>query len=357
MSELERENYLDNRLGFVAHELEALSGFESAYDDSRKDRTAARDHGSVRAAVRLIFEEKEILVFALLQWLAVGLAYLVWVQMLGWIPMEVWESDSDIYNLGVNLALLGWSVLCVGLTAFPVGILTGAMGAAHLLRSQGRASTLAACLQLSMRSAWSLWLFHWLDGWITVDRILERLPKRGYGQSLARLAATELLYFAWKVGIMGVTPAVLTGKNLLEAGKSSVRFVKARLGRVVLLRGAYTAVNWIVGIGAYVGGLMFIFSVDAFDAPHSLYSFYLWAAAPIVIAVGVLQLFVRPIFILAACNEYAEYLRQTGETVELPDAPAPATSAAVAFVILMIFAALIFVFRNEIGLMKILAVE
>jgi hypothetical protein len=42
-----------------------------------------------------MFVEKEMFVFVLLQFVAIALAYYLWVQMLGWIPDEVWEGAKD----------------------------------------------------------------------------------------------------------------------------------------------------------------------------------------------------------------------------------------------------------------------
>lgn len=42
-----------------------------------------------------MFVEKEMFVFVLLQFVAIALAYYLWVQMLAWIPDEVWEGAKD----------------------------------------------------------------------------------------------------------------------------------------------------------------------------------------------------------------------------------------------------------------------
>jgi len=75
-----------------------------------------------------MFTEKEALFFVLLQWLVIFLVYLLWVQMLAWIPDEVWQSteNSDEGSI-VDWILLLWSFICVGIAAFPIGILSGCM--------------------------------------------------------------------------------------------------------------------------------------------------------------------------------------------------------------------------------------
>src|SRR5690554_7624268 len=95
------------------------------------------------------------------------------------------------------------------------------MGATHFLHKQGRESTVATCLKLVLPQSWSLWSFHWIDGWITVNQILDRLPKKG-GRKNPILS--EALYYAWKLGISGVLPSIVTGNNLIKSGKNSVFF-------------------------------------------------------------------------------------------------------------------------------------
>jgi hypothetical protein len=68
--------------------------------------------------------------------------------------------------------VLAWSFLCVALAAYPIAVLTGAMGAAHFLREQGHPSTMAACLKLALPNSSKLWAFHALDGCLTINMIV-----------------------------------------------------------------------------------------------------------------------------------------------------------------------------------------
>ena len=129
-------------------------------------------------SLSLGLKEKEIFFFGGMQWLAVAIAYLLWTQMLFWIPPDVWEALSDEDGAGpIDFALIAWAFVCVGVAAFPIGIFSGCMGVTHFLHKQGRASTVAMCLKLSLPNAWPLWAFHWTDGWITVRQIMSRLPR------------------------------------------------------------------------------------------------------------------------------------------------------------------------------------
>lgn len=307
-------------------------------------------------AIALIFREKEIIFFSLLQWAAIGLAYYLWVQVLGWIPNEVWESDSKIYDVPLNLAFLGWSFLCVALAAYPIGVLTGAMGAAHFLREQGHPSTIAACLKLALSNSRKLWMFHTADGWLTVDIILERLPKRNYFSTMAERAVKEALYYAWKVGTIGVPPAVLTGHGLIEAGKESIALVKSKLFDVLKLRGGYSVACWIIGVLAYVGSIVFFINHQLlFQGEHRIFTFYFWMGVPILVAVGVISLFVRPVFVIASCQLYSDFLKENGRSVDMDGLPGRGTSTFVAFLVLCAIALAVFLYRDEIGLMRVLS--
>ncbi|WP_181918223.1 MULTISPECIES: hypothetical protein [unclassified Wenzhouxiangella] len=109
-------------MSFVADELASDCKFREARSAASADSFWKRDARLVRSAVSLILEEKEILVFSALQWVAIGIMYYVWVQFLGWIPPEVWESDDDLAELGINLVFLAWSFACARHTAFCAGL-------------------------------------------------------------------------------------------------------------------------------------------------------------------------------------------------------------------------------------------
>lgn len=316
-------------------------------------------------AVGLILKEKELIVFALLQWACIAAGYYLWVEIIGWIPEEAWRrsSNSDGATIG-DLILLLWSFAVVGMVAFPLGILSGAMGAVHVQNRLGRESTVAGCLKLALPRAMPLWIFHWIDAWWTVNRILDRLPKKRDRRTPLEKAMSEALYYAWKVATIGILPGLVTGRGLIDAGKRSVGMVKDRFKDVVILRGGYSALCWIVGVGAYIGTIVFFVMfpdlVD-FNLPteKNIYTFYFWAGVPIVVATGVVVLFLRPIYIISACDIYADYVRERGENLVLPPPPRGVVggdtfaflfAAILAFIILAVFK-----FRHELGIMEMLA--
>ena len=342
-------------IGFVRDEIKELPGIDA------KPGGGVRTFGSrVGYALSLGFKEKEIFVFGLLQWVAIGLAYLLWVQMLDWIPEEVWRSAEDAEGASVvDWVLMGWAFVCVGVAAYPVGILTGCMGAAHFLHKQGRESTVAMCLKLVLPHSWSLWIFHWIDGWITVTQIMKRLPKKNDNRSLAQKALSEALYYAWKLGISGILPSILSGNSLVKSAKNSIVFVRDDFTEVAQLRAGYSVLCWVVGIGAYVGAIFLIASTDIVPQGEEVYAhvytFYFWMTVPIMIALAFVMLILRPIYVLALCDLYSEHLGRAGKKVRLPANPPASVSALVAFGILCLVLAMVFFYRVEFGIMDMLA--
>lgn len=343
-----------NQLAFVQDEIRSIPGIEQ-----KPKRGGAVKYFFIRAgqAIKLIFTEREILVFAILQWVAIGLGYFLWVQMLNWIPEEVWRSTetSDSGSIA-DYVLLAWSFVIVGIVALPVGLLNACIGAVHFLRRQNRPSTIAACLQIVLPRAWPLWVFSWTDSWITVSQILTRLPKKGgSGNSVAR----EALYYAWKLGTIGVLPALLSGRGLIDAGKDSVLLVKNKIVDTSLLRVGYSLICWVVGVGTYIGTIFFFIFFDNLipdgEIYSTIYEFYFWAGVPILVAVGFILLFLRPIYTIASADIYSDYLQETNQPLLLPQPPSKLTSIIVAIFVLLAIIAAVFFFRDQLGITNMLS--
>lgn len=344
-------------LDFVGEEMDAFLTQQDVDRDVWRDGNMSEFGSRAGNALGLILEEKEILVFSMLQWAAIAAGYYLWVQMLGWIPIEVWESDSKIYDIPLNLAFLAWSFLCVMLVAYPISILTAAMGAAHFLRRQGEVSTVAACLAVATQNSRRLWTFHTIDGWVTVDMILERLPKRDYAISAGERAIQESLYYAWKVGTIAVPSALLAGRGLVAAARESMSLVMSRPWDVIKLRGGYSAVCWFIGSATYVLAIVFfVKNPELFESEHGVFTFYYWMGVPILTAVGVIKLFVRPLFVIASCQLYSDYLDERGEIVRVEGLPGRWVSTFVAFLLFCLLVAVVFLYREELGLSRILSV-
>lgn len=341
-------------IGFVRDEIKDIPGIGD------KPAGGLRSFSSrIGYALSLGFKEKEILVFGLLQWVAIAIAYILWIQMLDWIPEEVWRSAAESNEGSVaDLILFAWSFICVGVAAFPIGILTGCMGAAHFLHKQGRESTAAMCLKLVLPHSWSLWIFHWVDGWITVTQILERLPQKNRKRRVSR-AVSEAIYYAWKLGISGVLPSIVSGNSLVKSAKNSIVFVRTDFKEVAKLRAGYSALCWIVGIGSYIGAVFFIGLADIVPRGEEIYShiytIYFWLAVPLLIAVAIVMLILRPIYVLALCDLYSDHLNKKDEKVTFPDNPPVSLSALIAFFILCLILAAVFFYGYELGIIDMLS--
>jgi hypothetical protein len=284
----------------------------------RKRRISRRAPGHWREflaraayARSVMFREKEIITFAVAQWLVVAIAYYVWVQIIGWIPEAMWESNRTQDEWLLNIVVTTWSFACVAMAAYPIGLLTGCTGAAHLLHQQGQPCTVVRCLAVVLPKAGDLWTFHVADGWITVDQIVERLPKKGQRMPAAARTASELGYYAWKVGTIGFVPALIAGHPFYASAQQSVALVKARLMDVLALRGAYSAACWVVGLGAYVAALVFTIALSGIvESDHELFTFLLLMGVPILAATAVVKIVLRPIFMISACRLYADFARE-----------------------------------------------
>ena len=94
-----------NKVDFIRDEIKELPGI-----DEKPSGGIGAFASRVGYALSLCLKEKEILVFALLQWAAVGIAYLLWVQMLDWIPEEIWEMAAESDDVSpADIILTIWS--------------------------------------------------------------------------------------------------------------------------------------------------------------------------------------------------------------------------------------------------------
>jgi hypothetical protein len=190
-----------------------------------------------------------------------------------------------------------------------------------------------------------------------VDQILNRLPKKGDTRSRATRMAEEAAYYAWKVGSAGVLPSLVVGHDLLRAGKDSVGLLRHRFRGVMALRTGYSVLCWIVGIGGYIGTIVFFRAYPQLiprDEPleRHIGDYYFWAAVPIAVAAGIVVVVLRPIYLFGLCSLYVDYHESTGQPIELPRLPSNLVSAVTIFVALAAVVAVVFVFRTELGIVE-----
>ncbi len=303
---------------------------------------------SIAASLRFIFTEKENIVFALLQWATIALVYFIWTQGLSWIPEEIWKNDTE--NTAANLILLVWSLACVGLAAFPLGILTACMNASCLLRFQNKESTFTDCMKAAFSRAGTLWIFSWIDGWWTVKRILERLPKKNDRTLRSVKIEREIIYQLWKMISLGFIPALLYGRSFKDACKDSLFLLKKRFLPLIKLRLGYSFVCWIVGIGCYAGTVLFFCYMDKMPDEYDIYSWYFYAGFPLIIALLTIIVLFRPLYIISACRIYINYACDEGITPNLPQRTSAFTNILVIFLCFAAIIGVVLLFHQQLGI-------
>ncbi len=321
----------------------------------KKKEAAKSFFKDAKYAVSLIFQEKEIIFFALLQLVSIMAGYLLWVLVLDLIPEEVWQSldSSDEGTSPADLIVFAWSFICVGLVTYPLGIFTACMGAAHFLHRQGQESTVLKCLNIVMANSGRIWTFSWIDGWWTITRILERLPKKNDRTPLATKLIKEAIYQAWKLATLGVLPAFIIGRGTVDACKDSLGLLKDKFSELIKLRLGYSFICWVFGIGSYVLMIViFPFAKDYMRSDNDMYTFYLFAGIPILFALIFIQLIFRPIYIISACNIYSDYILDNNIEVDL--APNKKSASFILFIILVIAMVFGYAYRDELGITKML---
>jgi hypothetical protein len=272
---------------------------------SLKNFSAMRQ--DVAYALKLMMQEKEILVFAVLQWLVIGAAYMMWTEVLDWIPDSVWAEAAADKNSPdtdwANLAIWGWSLLIIATAAYPLALLNASIVASHYLKSSDQASTVPACLNLASKNLGRVWLFTALDALVTVWAIADRLPGK---RKRKRTAADEAAYYAWKIATIGVLPSLVSGKSFVESANESVWLLEDQPVRTIGIRMGYSLLCWIIGVLAYLGAA---FTLVTFGGPLAgenwVYHAYVLMGAPIVFAVGIVSL-IRPVFVLAVSKLYTD---------------------------------------------------
>lgn len=331
-----------------------------------KDRPAAGEATRsywecVKDGLALTLVEKEMLLFAFLQWVSIALGFYLWVQMLFWIPDEVWESArSSRRGSPADLVLLGWSFICVGVAAFPLGIFSSCMAAVHLMRSAGQPSTIASCMRLTLPQTWRIWALQWWDGWFTVLRILDRLPKRD-SQPLSERLADEALYYTWKLAIAGLTPSLLLGRDLKSASGESLDLLRHKFSRLAKLRFGYSLACWVVGIATYVGTLLFLWSdyvqrtlPERSELANWIGSVYAWAGLPMLVSAAAILVVLRPAYLIGLINIYLDRRIERRERIELPFKPGRLAGPVVAFAILLMMLGVVWLYRGPLGIQALL---
>ena len=144
------------------------------------------------------------------------------------------------------------------------------------------------------------------------------------------------------------------------ACRDSILVVKTRFLDAAKLRVGYSFLCWIIGVAAYIGTIFF-FIFGHFIPPHAeiygfVYTFYFWAGIPLLAAIAVIELFLRPAYIVGSCELYAQYLVEHNKNILLPQPPSKGVSAFVFFAVLCFLVAIVFLYRSPLGINAALSV-
>ncbi len=71
---------------------------------------------------------------------------------------------------------------------------------------------------------------------------------------------------------------------------------------------------------------------------------------PMAIAISVVVMLLRPIYVLTMCDLYSDYLDEKGEEAALPDNPSKGRTALIAFILMCVMVLFVSLLRDEIGL-------
>ncbi len=309
---------------------------------------------------KLMFKEKELFLFIFLQWISVALGYYLFVMMLYWIPEEVWRSTENSRKGSIaDIVLFLWMFVCIGAAALPLGIFSSCMAVVYMLQLENKSSTIAACLKIVLPRAWSLWLFHWMDGYITVKQIIERLPKRDDRTPVEKKVRGEIFYYLWKISTMGILPNLITGRGIKDTAKNTIGMIKENAMEMIMVRIGYSVFCWIVAVSTYVWGIFnYGWIKDTFfpgDLHSTVSAFYFYAGIPMLFSVAIIQLFIRPAYILAISDIYGLYIYGKGEEIFDQNPPSAAISAIVSFLVLCLIMFTVYLYRFELGIMDMLA--
>jgi len=354
-------NFFADRKALLALRDDVRSSGAFPTERPQKIDSLRRYFGYMGYSLKLMVQEPELILFTVLQWLSVAAAYYLFVMMLYWIPPDVWKSTerSDSGSIA-DLVLWVWIIICIGLAALPLGIFSSCIAVVHMLRYyEEKPSSIAYCLKIVLPRAWSLWIFHWIDGYITISQIIERLPKKNDRTPLTARLAGEVLYYTWKITTMGILPNLITGRSVKDTCGHTIGMIREHGVELLRIRTGYSVLCWIIAIATYIWGIYNFGWIKERFFPGALEDtiaqFYFVAGIPVLFSVAVIQLVLRPAYIIALTDVYGTYMLERNEVIIKTETPRPAISALVIFLLLCLAVGAAWLHRYELGIMDMLA--
>lgn len=345
---------VEKKLDFVRDEAKGIISKNKSQSKVLSSSNFFQFFRDIGSSFKLILQEKEIIVLALLQWAFVAIGYLVFIQFLDWIPDEIWheidkalEEDRDGPGVLLSLALFGWSLVVVLIVSYPIGLFNSAMAAVHVLKTIYGGSSLIGAIRIAEKNQFRIWAFSFVDAWITARAVFDRLPSKNNKRSLL----DEVLYYAWKLGTMGIIPALVNGKGLIESGKQSLIMIKKHPLRAMGLRFGYSLLCWIVGVGSYIGAVFWMMHSNIeWGSDNWVFALYQWVFLPFVISIGIVTVLIRPFFMLGVARLYTDTFGFDEDHVEEALAPRGSTYIVIVFILLSLGLLALAFYGEELGI-------
>ncbi len=119
----------------------------------------------------------------------------------------------------------------------------------------------------------------------------------------------------------------------------------------------YSFVCWIVGIGCYVGIVLFFALMPQMPDEQDIYSWYFYAGFPLIIALLIIMIIFRPLYIISACRIYVSYACDAGIQPNLPKKTSAFINILVIFTLLAWAICFVLFFHQQLGIDKLLVVK
>ncbi len=211
------------------------------------------------------------------------------------------QAQSAVPWMLVAMMMVIW-IPYVGLVTMIEGLFNGAMGAATYMHAEGHPPTVDGALKIARQNAPTIWKFN------AIQFFVRLLTSSGKNSGLATTFAKAALRTAWTYGTVGMMPAILNGKSLVDAMKRSIEFLKTKPVKIISLIFAKGLCSLVLVLGS--AGLI------AVGTYYDIYGLYIVAGFLIILIT-----FIYPIYVSVLYMLYVEFLKEKQYSLEVrPDA-------------------------------------
>lgn len=302
----EREALTQTRTG-------ALALFETqGLTDSKPSRlNSLREFFSeVRHAKNLMFQEREILVFAAIQWITIAIAFILFAQSFEWIPPDFLEKSANgqenkAGETAQGLLYLLWGIPIMITASYPIALMNACIVSCHYLKASGEQSTFMKCYLLAHNNLGRLWSFTAID---TLIRNRKQDSNRA-----------ELTTFIWNIATIGFVPALVSGKTFMESGRDSLAILKAHPVKAMGLNLGYKLskiIVFLLALLSFAFMIVAIIEIPTKTNAHALLGFSLVGVGIMMILFFVfIYMILRPLYLLAVAKLYTDTIPLNKESV------------------------------------------